>query len=1033
MDLRIKLIAAFLVIALVPMGVVGFTSLDSIQQHSDDAQRQSESALTAQTHNELNQSVQAHVREVENQMDARRIDVQSLAESPAVQNYQAASAGEMELVQELSQSQLGYASLQMRDGLEAITDSILESDYDGREWEDLSEAEQQEVADRVEKRIAGKVGTGLDPSGAMYEQFKPGYFGQGGYFYIVNTDMETLVHPAVEYKFNVVDDAGLTVFEEIRTDIRTTPAIENGTDWGVAEYDWEDTTQEGNPVERKFIAYTYYDRFDWILAPNVYYYELQETAVEDARKNSQESFESYLETRKITVDDAELRLYDEIVLTDADGTSVARSYVTDTGDVTSDAEEQSYATTDWFRAAKNASAGEVTYGDVKTTDEGQHMNISMPVYYDGSFNGVVTVRFNYSTITALTETTTIGDSGSLSIVDQDGQFVSHPSDDVIRDGETLDSLGMANISDSVRAGDTGLGTTETGADDDDAQFVAYSPFTVGDQRYTLLASVPEQEVRAPVNALAADLQTQYVDTRNILLGLIGLSSVVVVAIGFLGARRISRPIEQVRDRATALSEGQIEEWDEISARNDEIGEMVSAFESMRHELEVVAAQANALADQRFDDPAFDEQVSGELGDALTTMHEDTQAFAEELERAEQAARAEAEALADALEQKALEFSEVMERAADGDLTQRLRPDSDSEAMQEIAVAYNEMMDDLEETIDDIQTFAQEVAVASEEASAGAREVKQASEDVSESVQEIASGAHDQREKLDQVSNEMTQLSATIEEAASSARNVAETSQETADVAQDGEVTAQRAIEEMEAIQARMETTVGNVGELDDLVAEIGDIVDLISEIAEQTNLLALNANIEAARAGANEDGSDGFAVVADEVKQLAEETQESAEDVGKLVDEVQSQTTETVEEIEAVEQRVRETTESVDEAVEAFTTVVENVAETDDGVQEISDAVDDQATSAEQAVSMVDDVAEISQATADESESVSAAAEEQASSMTQTETNVSALADQADKLQDRLEKFETAAENSDETMAEGDASTATAPDGGTQE
>lgn len=87
----------------------------------------------------------------------------------------------------------------------------------------------------------------------------------------------------------------------------------------------------------------------------------------------------------------------------------------------------------------------------------------------------------------------------------------------------------------------------------------------------------------------------------------------------------------------------------------------------------------------------------------------------------------------------------------------------------------------------------------------------------------------------------------------------------------------------EAEMSAQEVLVQEVNQMNNDIQDIGKIVQLINDIAEQTNLLALNASIEAARAG---EAGRGFAIVAEEVRNLAEQSNQSANNIRTMIDSI---------------------------------------------------------------------------------------------------------------------------------------------------
>ncbi|MFC6863204.1 methyl-accepting chemotaxis protein [Halomicroarcula sp. GCM10025817] len=228
---------------------------------------------------------------------------------------------------------------------------------------------------------------------------------------------------------------------------------------------------------------------------------------------------------------------------------------------------------------------------------------------------------------------------------------------------------------------------------------------------------------------------------------------------------------------------------------------------------------------------------------------------------------------------------------------------------------------------------------------GALEVVQvAANDVDDQLAAIDDRASAQASDAQWVVEEMSALSATIEEIAATTAEVSEQSDRAAAEASEGRAAARGAIETMDEVREVGEAVLSEVDALRDRIDRIAAALGGIDRIADQTNMLALNASIEAARAGGE---SDGFAVVADEIKQLAEESQAQADDIDTALSAVRTATEDTVEQLEAAVAAIDDGADQVETAMTSLDSLADTVAETADGVTSVSDATDEQASTSE--------------------------------------------------------------------------------------
>ncbi len=180
-------------------------------------------------------------------------------------------------------------------------------------------------------------------------------------------------------------------------------------------------------------------------------------------------------------------------------------------------------------------------------------------------------------------------------------------------------------------------------------------------------------------------------------------------------------------------------------------------------------------------------------------------------------------------------------------------------------------------------------------------------------QDIQKGALHQHTLADEVASAMKDMKLSTNAMTEIAASTTENSQQAQQESQRSQSVIEPNMLSVKQLSEMMKQASEAVCQLESDSQNIGGVLDVIQGIAEQTNLLALNAAIEAARTG---DQGRGFAVVADEVRTLASRTQQSTEEINKMIAHLQDGAKSAVETIHQGDESIDKSNEKANETIE---------------------------------------------------------------------------------------------------------------------
>lgn len=350
----------------------------------------------------------------------------------------------------------------------------------------------------------------------------------------------------------------------------------------------------------------------------------------------------------------------------------------------------------------------------------------------------------------------------------------------------------------------------------------------------------------------------------------------------------------------------------------------------------------------------------------------------------------------------LEVDKSLSELADGKFKKIRRFVNRKDELGKIVQNTNSVIEKLETIVSYIKESANTVGNSSEELSEMANQIAATTESVAGAVQEIATGAAQQAEEIQSAAEGSNKITKAVESVQGSSNNVNELAARMKKASEDSSKSLMSLQESSSGMTTKIEEISAKISATQEAVADINERVEGISGIASQTNLLSLNASIEAARSG---EYGRGFAVVASEIRQLADDSENLAQEIRGVMDALLTQAQEAVKAAVEIKEGNIEQQKALANTLLSVKGMLRDIEQTASGVNVISSDADECVASNKIVSDAMSSLTAISEENAASSETTGASVEELSATVTTLAESASGLHDVAEKLNEEIAFF----------------------------